>query len=55
MAVGDDSTDEDMFAVVPGATVTIHVDPGASRVETSLSSPEAVRIFLRSLTGVVRR
>ena len=55
MAIGDDRTDEDLFAVVPSDTVTIHVGPEPSRAGMSLSSPEAVRIFLRSLTGLVRR
>ena len=55
MAIGDDRTDEDLFAVVPSDTVTIHVGPEPSRAGMSLSSPEAVRIFLRSLTRLVRR
>lgn len=55
MAIGDDRTDEDLFAVVPSDAVTIHVGPEPSRAEMSLSSPDAVRIFLRSLTGLVRR
>jgi len=54
LVIGDDRTDEDMFAAVPSSTYSIHVGPGPSRAEFSLSSPEAARVFLRSLSDLAR-
>ena len=54
LAIGDDRTDEDLFAAVPSATFTIHVGPEPSRAEMSLSSPEAVLLFLKGLTDLAR-
>lgn len=51
IAIGDDLTDEDLFEAVPSSTTSIHVGPEPSRADMSLSSPDAVRIFLRSLAG----
>jgi trehalose 6-phosphate synthase/phosphatase len=48
IAVGDDRTDEDLFAALPPSALTIHVGNGASRAVFRLPDPAAVRRFLRS-------
>ncbi|APR76651.1 Alpha,alpha-trehalose-phosphate synthase [Minicystis rosea] len=47
VAIGDDRTDEDLFAALPVSALTIHVGAGASRAIHTLSDPAAVRRFLR--------
>jgi trehalose 6-phosphate synthase/phosphatase len=47
LAFGDDRTDEEMFAALPRAAVSIHVGPGASLARYRLRNPPAVRSFLR--------
>jgi trehalose 6-phosphate synthase/phosphatase len=49
VAIGDDRTDEDLFAAVPAETLTIHVGNGPSRAAHHLPDVGAVRRFLRSL------
>ncbi len=44
--IGDDATDEEMFAALPGA-VTVKVGPGASRARYRLPDPESVWRYLR--------
>jgi trehalose 6-phosphate synthase/phosphatase len=48
VAIGDDRTDEDLFAALPPSALTIHVGSGASRAAFRLPDPGAVRRFLRS-------
>lgn len=48
-AVGDDVTDEDMFAALPADGLSIHVGPRPSRAGLRLSDPAACRAFLREL------
>jgi trehalose 6-phosphate synthase/phosphatase len=48
-ALGDDRTDEDMFAALPADALTIHVGPSASSAPLRLSDVWAARAFLASL------
>lgn len=49
VAIGDDLTDEDLFAALPPGNVAIHVGPSASRAEIRLDRVSDVRAFLRRL------
>ena len=49
LAMGDDRTDEDLFAAVPPEAITIRVGPGLTRARFRLDSVPAVRALLRSL------
>ncbi len=49
LAIGDDRTDEDLFAAVPPDAVTIRVGPGSTRARFRLENVAAVRVLLRSL------
>jgi len=49
VAMGDDATDEDMFAELHDTDVAIHVGPGPSRARIRLESVDAARGFLREL------
>ncbi|NQW16567.1 MAG: bifunctional alpha,alpha-trehalose-phosphate synthase (UDP-forming)/trehalose-phosphatase [Chloroflexi bacterium] len=49
LAIGDDTTDEDMFAALPESGISIHVGNTPSRASERLSGPPEVRAFLRSL------
>jgi trehalose 6-phosphate synthase/phosphatase len=51
MAIGDDRTDEDLFAALPPTAVAIHVGPAASSAAIRVSDVSSVRRFLRSLLG----
>jgi trehalose 6-phosphate synthase/phosphatase len=48
LAIGDDRTDEDLFAALPPSALTIHVGSGPTRAGFRLRDPAAVRTFLRS-------
>jgi trehalose 6-phosphate synthase/phosphatase len=48
IAIGDDRTDEEMFAALPPSALTIHVGRGPTRAAFRLPDPAAVRRFLRS-------
>lgn len=48
LAIGDDRTDEDLFAALPTSALTIHVGGGVSRASYRLPDPPAVRRLLRS-------
>jgi trehalose 6-phosphate synthase/phosphatase len=50
LAVGDDRTDEDLFARLPADSWTIHVGEGPSRARFRLASPRAVRELLDELS-----
>jgi len=49
IALGDDATDEDMFAALPAHAVGIHVGHGPSRARHWLMNPAAVREWLMLL------
>jgi trehalose 6-phosphate synthase/phosphatase len=48
VAIGDDRTDEDLFAALPPSALQIHVGGGVSRALYRLPDPAAVRRFLWS-------
>lgn len=49
LAIGDDRTDEDLFAALPPDAITIRVGPGPTRARFRLDGVTAVRALLRSL------
>ena len=51
LAVGDDVTDEDMFAALPGSAVKVHVGVRRSRADYRVEGPPAVRVLLERLRG----
>jgi len=55
VAMGDDTTDEDMFAALPPGAISIHVGPAKSRATWRVGSPADVRSFLASLLVVPNR
>jgi trehalose 6-phosphate synthase/phosphatase len=53
IAIGDDRTDEEMFAAVPPEGTTIHVGPGPSRASHRLADSAAVRDLLRRIRELI--
>jgi trehalose 6-phosphate synthase/phosphatase len=51
VAMGDDRTDEELFAALPKGAVTVHVGPGPSRAEVRLPHVDAARRLLESILG----
>ena len=51
VAIGDDRTDEDIFAATPPTALTIHVGADSSRARYRLADPAAVRLLLRRLVA----
>ncbi len=49
LAIGDDRTDEDLFAALPPEAITIRVGPGPTRARFRVDGVAAVRALLRSL------
>jgi trehalose 6-phosphate synthase/phosphatase len=49
LAIGDDRTDEDMFAELPQSAWSLHVGSGPTRAAYRLRDPDAVRALLRRL------
>jgi len=49
LAVGDDTTDEDMFAALPEDGLAVHVGPRPSSAGVRLKDVAACRAFLRSI------
>ncbi len=49
VAMGDDRTDEDMFAALPAGGYSIHIGPQTTRASCSLVNARAAREFLRRL------
>jgi trehalose 6-phosphate synthase/phosphatase len=49
VAIGDDRTDEDMFAALPAGALTVRVGPGATRAGFRVVNSAAVRELLRHL------
>ena len=47
--VGDDYTDEDMFAVLPKRAVSCKIGSGPSNAKFRLGSPDQLRTFLSAL------
>jgi len=52
LAIGDDRTDEDMFAALPPDAITIRVGPGATQARFRLDGVPGVRALLHSLLEV---
>ena len=48
-ALGDDRTDEDLFAALPPGAISVHVGPAASRAELRVRNVTEARAFLRGL------
>ena len=48
-ALGDDRTDEDLFAALPHGSISVHVGPAASRAELRVRNVTEARAFLRGL------
>jgi trehalose 6-phosphate synthase/phosphatase len=49
LAVGDDRTDEDLFAALPPEAISIRIGPGNTRARFRLEGVAAVRALLQSL------
>jgi trehalose 6-phosphate synthase/phosphatase len=49
LAIGDDRTDEDLFAAVPPDAITIKVGPGATQARFRIDGVPAARALLHSL------
>ncbi|MDQ3222621.1 MAG: bifunctional alpha,alpha-trehalose-phosphate synthase (UDP-forming)/trehalose-phosphatase, partial [Gemmatimonadota bacterium] len=49
LAIGDDRTDEDLFAALPPEAITIRVGPGPTRARFRVDGVAAVRALLQSL------
>jgi trehalose 6-phosphate synthase/phosphatase len=49
LAIGDDRTDEDLFAALPREAITIRVGAGTSRARHRIDGHEDVRVLLRGL------
>ncbi len=52
LAMGDDRTDEDMFAALPPDAIAVHVGPAASRAGVRLRGWQAARQLLEQLLPV---
>jgi trehalose 6-phosphate synthase/phosphatase len=50
VALGDDRTDEDLFAALPSGAISVKVGPGDTRAELRLSGVIEVRRLLRGLS-----
>ena len=55
VAMGDDRTDEDLFAAIPPSGFSLHVGARESRAPYRLPSAAAARRFLRALADEVER
>lgn len=51
LAMGDDQTDEDLFAALPAGGVAVHVGPAPSRAPIRLANPGAARAWLGALAA----
>ncbi|MDN6523620.1 MAG: hypothetical protein L0K43_10075 [Bifidobacterium crudilactis] len=51
MAVGDDSTDETMFAVMPDDSWTIKIGQGLTKAHTRLQNPAALHRLIGYLNA----
>ena len=50
-ALGNDPTDEDLFAALPLDAVTVHIGPGVSRAHVRIASVTAARRLLEAITA----
>ena len=48
-ALGDDRTDEDLFAALPPGSISVHVGPAGSRAELRVRNVTEARVFLSGL------
>lgn len=55
LAMGDDRTDEDLFAAMPEDGVSVHVGPSASRAAVRLANPASARRMLDSIATMRAR
>jgi trehalose 6-phosphate synthase/phosphatase len=53
LAIGDDTTDEDMFEALPGTSFTIKIGDGLSAARNHIRSQEEVLDFLTFITSQV--
>ena len=53
LAAGDDATDEDLFAQVPGSAWTIHVGSERSRARYYLPGPDEMEQLISQFTDLV--
>ena len=51
VALGDDRTDEDLFAALPEGNLAVHVGPAPSRATLRLADVGAARAFLARIAG----
>lgn len=51
LAMGDDTTDEDMFRALPVSAITVKVGIVSEKAKYNLSSQEEVLPFLEELSG----
>ncbi|MFZ5471731.1 MAG: bifunctional alpha,alpha-trehalose-phosphate synthase (UDP-forming)/trehalose-phosphatase [Myxococcota bacterium] len=49
MAMGDDRTDEDLFAALPEGALSVHIGPKPSRAQLRLADVDEARAFLEEL------
>jgi len=54
VAMGDDRTDEDLFAALPEGAVAVHVGPSASAAGLRLADVRAARAFLAAILAARR-
>jgi trehalose 6-phosphate synthase/phosphatase len=50
-AIGDDRTDEDMFAALPAGSIAVHVGPGESRAPLRVPDVRAARALLAAIAA----
>jgi trehalose 6-phosphate synthase/phosphatase len=55
LAMGDDRTDEDLFAALPEDAIALHVGPGASRAPLRLPDVRTARVVLAALAEARER
>jgi trehalose 6-phosphate synthase/phosphatase len=51
VAIGDDTTDEELFSALPPESIRVRVGPGESRAEVRLEGVAQVRELLRLVLG----
>jgi trehalose 6-phosphate synthase/phosphatase len=49
LAVGDDGTDEDLFASLPDGALTVHVGDGSTKAKYRIGNPDEVRLLLSAI------
>jgi trehalose 6-phosphate synthase/phosphatase len=55
VAIGDDRTDEDLFAALPPGSLAIHVGPEPTRASIRLSGVPDTRALLRAIVDTATR